>query len=316
MAKQDFYETLGVPRGATPDEIKKAYRTLARKYHPDVNKEPDAQKRFTAVQEAYDVLSDEKRRAAYDRHGHAAFDAGAAAGGPHYSWSNVGEPGGSVRAEDISDLSELFESFFGGRRESARAGSRQTRPRRHTPEPAVHDLTIDFETAARGGTVSLQVSGGRAKKQIDVKIPRGVASGAKLRVPAAATGDGDLLIRLTVRPHPLWRRRGDAKSPDLEMDLPLNLTEAIFGTRVEVPTLDGTVDLTVPPGAGGGKALRVKGRGLAPAGDDDDAPRGDLFVIPRVVPPAAGDLTKEARSALEKLRDKLPSPRTGPGWGG
>lgn len=320
MTKKDLYAVLGVPREASQDDIRKAYRALARKLHPDVNKEPDAQSKFTEVQEAYDILSDDEKKAAYDRYGHAAFDpagfgSGAAGKGPRsgtYRWSNVAQPGGSVQAEDLSDLSDLFDTFFGGRR-SARAERGAAGPRharRHAPEPTIRDLTIDFETAARGGTATLTI-GGPSSRTIDVKIPQGVATGAKLRVPASATGDGDILLRVTVRPHPIWRRRGDPPSLDLEMDLPLSLTEAIFGAKVAVPTLDGKVDLTVPPGAGAGKALRLKGRGLEKAGADQ---RGDLFVLPRVIPPAPDDLTPQARKALQAMADTLASPRTGAEW--
>lgn len=310
MAKRDFYEVLGVSRDANPDEIKRAYRALARKHHPDVNKAADAQKKFTEIQEAYDVLSDEKRKAAYDRHGHAAFDAPSGApgrGGAHYSWSNVGEPGGGgARVEDVSDLSDLFETFFAGRKPpGGRAGTRQTKARRHSPDPTIHDLAVEFETAAAGGLATLSVGG----RTIEVKIPRGVYSGAKLRVPSSATGDGEVLIRLTVKPHALFRRRGDGKSLDLEVDLPLSIPEAVFGARVAVPTLDGAVDLTVPPGAGGGKALRVKGKGL-----DDGTVKGDLYVFPRVLAPKAEDLPKKVRDALDRDRDTFASPRTGDEW--
>ena len=172
----------------------------------------------------------------------------------------------------------------------------------------MHDLAIDFEVAARGGVATLAVGSGRT---IEVKIPKAVASGAKLRVPASATGDGDVLIRLTVRPHPLYRRRGEGRSLDLDIDLPLTITEGIFGAKLPVPTLEGPVDLTVPPGAGGGKALRIRGRGL-----DDGTARGDLYVYPRIVPPRAEELPADARSALERLGGQLPSPRAGPEWRG
>lgn len=316
MAKADFYDTLGIPRSASADEIKKAYRALARKHHPDVSKAPDAQKKFTQIQEAYDVLSDDKRKAVYDRHGHAGIDAGmgnpstsSSGRGPHYSWSNVGGQSGS-RAEDASDLSDLFETFFSARRAaSSRTSSRQSRTRRHTPEPTIHELTIDFDTAAAGGTATLSVG----PRTIDVKIPRAVANGAKLRVPAAATGDADVLIRLTVKPHPLFRRRPDprpdSKSLDLEVDLPLSIPEAVFGARVAVPTLDGAVEMTVPPGAGGGKALRLKSKGL-----DDGATKGDLYVFPRVIAPKADDIPRKLREALEREQDAFPSPRTGGAW--
>lgn len=308
MAKRDWYDILGVARDASQDEIKRAYRNLARRLHPDVNKAADAQARFTEVQEAYDVLSDEKRKAAYDRHGHAAFDPGAAGqarGGAHYTWSNAGQPGGGARVEDVSDLSDLFETFFAARKPGARAGTRQSRTRRHTPEPAIHDLAIDFETAARGGLATLSVG----PRTIDVKIPKGVASGAKLRVPSSATGDGDVIIRVAVRPHPLFRRRGEGKSLDLELDLPLALHEGVFGTRISIPTLAGAVDLTVPPGAGGGKALRLRGKGI-----DDGTVKGDLYVFPRVIVPKADDLPKRLRDALDREQSALPCPRTGPEW--
>ncbi len=313
MAKRDFYEVLGISRSADADEIKKAYRALARKHHPDVNKAPDAQKKFTEIQEAYDALSDDKRKALYDRQGHAGLDPAMGAGGggagsgrgPHYSWSNVGGRSGGG-PEDASDLSDLFETFFAGRRPGTRASTRQSHTRRHTPEPSVHDLAIDFQTAASGGTATLAVGG----RTIDVKIPRAVVSGAKLRVPANATGEGDVLIRLTVKPHALFRRRAEGKSLDLEVDLPLSIPEAVFGARVAVPTLDGVIEMTVPPGAGGGKALRLKAKGL-----DNGAAKGDLYVYPRVIAPRSDDLPKKLRDALERERDAFPSPRTGDEWG-
>ena len=303
-AKRDLYQVLGVTRSASQDEIKKAYRALARKHHPDVNKSPDAQRVFTQIQEAYDVLSDEKRRAAYDRHGDAAFDP-ASTQSPHYTWTNVAQPGSGHAGDEATDLSDLFETFFAGRRASPRAGARQSRARRHTPEPTIHDLAIDFATAAAGGTATLTVGA----RTIDVKIPKGVATGAKLRVPSSATGDGDVLIRLTVRPHALFRRRGEGKSLDLELDLPLSLDEAVFGAKVAVPTLTKPVELSVPPGAGGGKPLRVRGQGL-----DDGHARGDLYVYPRVIAAKADDLPADLRDALDRHRGHLASPRLGPEW--
>lgn len=326
MAKRDYYEVLGVSKSASADEIRKAYRKLARQYHPDVNKSPDAQKRFTEVQEAYDVLSDATKKKTYDQFGHAAAEgaAGARSGGPHYSWSNVGGGGGPQNI-DMEDLGTMFDAFFGGRggggeggmggmggRSRTRAG-RKARPVQEEVEAVEHELPITFMTAIRGGTESLRLDQNGKTKTIEVQIPKGVAEGARLRVKGAT--DGDLILRVRIGDHPLFRRselrgqQGGHQGLDLYLDLPLSIAEATLGATIPVPTLEGTVELTIPPGTASGKKLRLKGRGI----QDAQGTKGDLYVITRIVPPPGGELSNDEADALRKISLRFPV-RTDPDW--
>jgi curved DNA-binding protein len=319
MAKRDYYEVLGLTKSATADEIRRAYRKLARQYHPDVNKAADAQKKFTEVQEAYDVLSDAAKKKSYDQFGHAAEPrmggAPGGAGGQHYTWTNVG--GSQV---DVDDLGSMFDAFFGGmggKGGTAGPGPRSARAKRgrpvreeEEPPPSEHELSITFMTSVKGGKESLRLEQNGRMKTIEVTIPKAVADGAKLRVKGA--GDGEVILRIRVGEHPVFRRtevRG-VGTPDLDLylDLPLNLAEATLGATVPVPTLDGKVELTIPAGTPSGRKLRLKGRGI----EDAQGRKGDLYVITRIVPPTGGDLSGEEAESLRRLCARFPSIR--PGW--
>ena len=309
MAERDYYDVLGVKRTASQDEIRAAYRKLARELHPDVNKSPDAQERFAEVQSAYDVLGEPDKRAQYDRFGRAgAAQAAGAGGAAHYAWSNVGGRGGGAGADfDMDDLGSVFESLFGGDRAGAR-GTRTPRGRaRERAKPTAQaELDISFVTMARGGTERVPVRRSGKATTIEVSIPKAIADGTKLRV-AGMGGDPDLILTIRVGKHPLYRREGVL---DLEIDLPLTYAEAALGKEVGVPTLEGEVFITVPAGTKSGKRLRLRGRGLT----DPKGSSGDLYAIVQIVPPSAESLTDEDRAALERLDAKGPRPRTSPPW--
>ncbi len=331
MASRDFYSILGVARGATQDEIKKAYRKLARQYHPDVNKAKDAPEKFNEVQQAYDILSDDAKRKQYDQFGRVTEGTGVRGGGggdrsAHYTWSSVGGPGGVD--VDAEDLGAMFDAFFGGRAggfgdgpfAGARGGrrSRASRVEPEQPRGIEHDLDVDFMTAARGGVEQLRIVTDRKTKAIDVTIPKGIRDGAKLRVKGAADGGnrragGDLILNIRVGPHPLFRRadpeRDGGTHLDLYLLLPLSISEATLGATVPVPTLDPTVDLTVPPGTPSGIKLRLKGRGI-----DDGTTKGDLYAVVRIVPPDGRVLTETERDALVRIGSRVAGLRSGPEW--
>jgi DnaJ-class molecular chaperone len=324
MAKRDYYQVLGVGRSALPDEIRKAYRKLAREYHPDINKSPDAQKKFTEVQEAYDVLSDEKKRKSYDQFGHAAESA--SVGGPgrtgHHTWTNVG--GAGHPDIDADELGSMFDAFFGGRgvdmsgmgggsrsRTGRRAGRAQRAPE---PQATEQDLDITFMTAVRGGTEALRFNLNGKSRSIDVTIPRGIANGSKLRVRA---GDdiGDVILRLRVGGHPVFRRlehpgAATEEGLDLYLDLPLTIAEATLGASVTVPTLEAPVHLTVPPGSASGRKLRLRGKGV----EDAKGNRGDLYAVLKIIPPDGKALSEDDARHLRSIAEHAPSPRTGPDW--
>ena len=326
MAKRDYYEVLGVSRKASKEEIRRAYRDLARRYHPDVSNEADTQVRFTEVQEAYDVLFDEKKRAIYDQVGHAGIGS-RGPGGAHYNWSNVAGQGGGGDF-DIDDLGSMFDTFFGGRDAGMGGfGSAGTRPGRAGRRPTgpsrgadiSHKMDVTFMTAAKGGFESITVRRGGKTRTIDVSIPQAIDDGAKLRVkgegePASAGRlCGDLIITVQIGGHPIfWRGQGDqaGKGLDLTLDLPLTIREATLGGVVSVPTLEGSVELVIPPGTASGKKLRLRGRGLS----NKQGRTGDFYAVVGIVPPDPTSLTEEDRQMLEQLGNRTPNPRSGPGW--
>ncbi|USN99172.1 MAG: DnaJ domain-containing protein [Phycisphaeraceae bacterium] len=298
MADRDLYDILGVDRGASQDEIRAAYRALARRLHPDVNKAPDAQARFTEVQEAYDVLSDAEKRRLYDRTGRVGSPAGAPAGAGGFDFS------------DLGDLGSVFDSFFGGR--TASRPPRQPRAPRRGPDTR-QTIHVDLEAVARGATVRTSTPSGEV---VDVKIPEGCADGAQLRLRgrgrAAATPAspaGDLLLTVRVDPHRLFTRgkphEPDPKSLDLSIILPVTIAEATFGATIDVPTLEGPVRLNVPARTSSGRRLRLRGRGL-PGG----AGRGDLYAVIRIVPPDPDSLGDADRAALHRIAERQHPPRS------
>lgn len=303
MSKADFYETLGVSRSATDDEIKSAFRALARKLHPDVNKAKDAAARFAEVQEAYDVLSDPEKRRLYDRAGHAGFEG---APGPG-AWSAQGAP------VDLEDLGSMFDTFFGARDVGSGFGGfgTQTRSAQRPPRRGAdlqHTSTIDLETAAQGGSQSLVVSRDGQSRTIKVTIPKGVADGAKLRVrgegqpaPAPSAPPGDLILTIRVAKHPRFERSGGAKGLDLTAEASLTIAQATLGAKLPFRLLLGDeITITVPPSTPSGARLRVKGAGL----EDASGRSGDLFVRIRIVPPTPEDVDDQLRGALEALQSR------------
>ncbi len=308
MAERDYYEVLGVKRSASQEEIRAAYRKLARELHPDVNKSPDAQEKFAEVQSAYDILGEPEKRAQYDRFGRAgAAQAAGSGGGAHYSWSNVGGRGGGGVDFDLDDMGSVFESLFGGGGAGPRSARAQRGRTRERARPAAQaELDISFMTMARGGTERVPVRRGGKATTIEVSIPKAIADGAKLRV-AGGGGEPDLILTVRVGKHPLYRREG---ALDLEIDLPLTYAEAALGKEVGVPTLEGEVFITVPAGTRSGKRLRLRGRGLT----DSKGASGDLYAVVQIVPPPTGSLNDEDRATLERLSGLGPSPRTSPPW--
>ncbi|MEM0915871.1 MAG: J domain-containing protein [Planctomycetota bacterium] len=294
MAKRDYYAVLGIERSATEDDIKRAFRDLARKYHPDVNDSDGAQERFVEIQEAYAVLSDAEKRAAYDRFGH----------------SGVNAPAGGYKVDfDAEDLGSMFDAFFGGRNRSpfggGSGGGAHRAQRRARPAETRHEITIDFLVAATGGNRTLEIKRGNKTQSVDVTIPAGVEPGAQLRVrgvghadPHAAGRQGDVILTVHIRPHPLFRRGDASRSEqprDLYFDLPITIAEAINGAKVDVPTPTGTATIAVPPGASSGSKLRLRGQGC------QTTPAGDLYAVLMIKPPPADAITDDDRAMIDRL---------------
>jgi len=291
MKYKDYYKVLGVERGAAEDEIKKAYRKLARKYHPDVSKEANAKEKFQEVSEAYETLRDKEKRAAYDSLG-SGFRPGQDFRPPPDWFDRFG----AGRAEDLRDvdLSDLFEQMgiFG------RAGGRRGGFGRSVPIPGEDYETpvrITLEEAARGTERAFQMDG----QALTARIPKGATDGLRLRLKgkggAGTNGGpaGDLYLQIVLEPHALFRPRGH----DLEIEVPVAPWEAALGAQVEVPTLDGRVTMKIPAGSKGGQKLRLSGKGLPRPGGG----AGDLYAVLEIVVPSS--LTESERKIYEALRD-------------
>jgi DnaJ-class molecular chaperone len=325
MADRDYYEVLGVPRDATADAIKKAYRTLARKYHPDVNPgDKKAEASFKEAQQAYDILSDTEKRSLYDQFGRAAFEGVAAAGprsgasewtarqaGPGYEGYDFSEffgPGAGGATVEGEGPGGIFEELL-GRMRGGRGRQRPPGPQRGRNLEA--SLRIPFLTAVRGGetTIDLEREHGR-RETLVVKIPAGVETGAKLRLRGQGeAGDerggarGDLTIIVEVEPHPYFVRDGQ----NLSVEVPITVSEAILGAKIDVPTLNGMKALTVPPGTSSGQKLRLRGQGLPASGGKVE---GDLFLVVKVVVPRNADET--SRRLITEFAERNPlHPRDG-----
>ncbi|MFO0040610.1 MAG: DnaJ C-terminal domain-containing protein [Pseudomonadota bacterium] len=268
MQFKDYYEVLGVPPGADADVVKSAYRRQARKFHPDVSKEKDAEERFKAVNEAYEVLKDPKKRAAYDQLRARGYRPGDEfRPPPNFGQDFDVDLGGA----DAGGFSDFFESLFGRMRGGpAAAGGRRTRADSRAR------LDIDLERAYAGGVERVAVGG----RTLDVKIPAGVQPGQSVRLAGQGSGGGDLLLEIGYRAHPRFRVDGR----DITVVVPITPWEAALGASIPVPTLGGEVELRVPAGSASGKRLRLKGRGLP------GATAGDQYVELAVqVPPATDD---------------------------
>src|SRR3954468_18999704 len=303
MKYKDYYKILGVARGAGDDEIKKAYRKLARKYHPDVSKETNAKEKFQEVSEAYETLKDKEKRAAYDNLG--KFDAGEDFR-PSQDWyerfrrgSGGGGRAGAPEFEDLGniDLSDLFESLGMRARGGGfqRAGGFQ---RRSVPVPGEDyavTVRLTLEEAFRGTEREFQIGPNHVRS----RIPKGATDGQQLKLrgkggPGANGGPpGDLLLHIALEPHPLFRVSGH----DLDLEVPLAPWEAALGAQVEIPTLEGRVTMKVPAGSQTGQRMRLAGKGLPRPGGG----AGDLYAVLAVT--VAATLTEREKKIYEELRD-------------
>jgi DnaJ-class molecular chaperone len=310
MATQTPYEVLGVKRDASADEIRKAYRKLAKEFHPDLNPgKPAAEARFKAVTAAYDILSDPEKRARYDR---GEIDESGAER-PRYSYRPHAEgtqgwkyrPQGEMDLGDLDDLFAMFGRGARGRRAAGQAGEGFS-----MPGPDRHfALTVDFVTAVAGGKQRLALAPG---EWLDVTIPPGIEEGQVLRLKGkggAGFGDGpqgDALIAIHIAPHPWFRREGD----DVHMELPVSLAEAVLGARVPVATVTGPVTMAIPKGSDTGTRLRLRGKGVHRRGHT----AGDQYVTLKVVVGAPDD--PELAQFVEGWAEKHPSdPRRAMGGG-
>ncbi len=295
MKFKDYYKVLGVERGASAEEIKRAYRRLARKYHPDVSKEPNAKERFQEIGEAYEVLRDDDKRAAYDGIGrgyHAGEDFT-----PPPEWFDTGA---GMRGD--FDFGDFFESMFGARGGGGFGHARGAAPRAHDSRARVR---VSVEEAVRGVEKTLQL----AEREFDrhgrlatrtrtlrVRIPAGVSDGQHVRLPGqgAAGADGRrgaLLLDIELEPHRLYRVDGK----DLYLNLPVAPWEAALGASVSVPTPHGRVDVKIPAGSQSGRRLRLRGRGLG------HKHRGDLYAVLQIVaPPADSDRAREFYRRMQR----------------
>ncbi len=295
MAASDPYTTLGVARGASEADVKKAYRKLAKELHPDTNKDKTASERFSRVTAAYDLLSDKDKRARFDR-GELDGD-----GNPAAPFGFGGGGGGGFQQNGGgADFGDIFEGLFGGRSRGGGFGGRAAPPAKGAN--AAYRMAVSFEDAAAGRPQRITLSDG---KTIDLKLPHGVENGTQMRLggkgEAGPAGPGDAIITIQIGSHPFYRRDGDA----VRLDLPVTLAEAVLGGPVRVPTVDGPVNLNIPAGSSSGQTLRLKGKGFT----GKTGTRGDqLVTIEIALPTNDAALTawaEENRDALGNPREKL-----------
>lgn len=327
---KDYYNILGVSKTATKEEIKKAYRALARKYHPDLNPgNKEYEEKFKEIQEANEVLSNEEKRKAYDMFGSAEFRPGG-----RTTWRRAGDaPGGGApgrggrqyeytySGDDFPGFEEIFKDIFGfsgGEARQSRSRSEGFRDLFNSARGTArtrdieHQLEIDFDTAIKGGvrdiSISRQREGGAADmEQLTVKIPAGVDNGSRIRVKgkgeASGGAQGDLYLRIKVRPHPIFRRKGD----DIYLEVPVSIYEAALGKKIDVPTIDGPAEMTLPAGVQNGAKLRLKGKGVT---NLKTKARGDQYIEIKLVMP--DKITEDEKKKFEELEKARPyNPRTG-----
>ncbi len=298
---RDYYEVLGVPRTATVEEIKRAYRKLARQHHPDRNPgDKQAETRFKEIQAAYDTLSDKKKRERYDQFGFA--DPGDFAGGA--GQHPFGGSGGPIDIEDLlrqfggggggaGGMPEGFEVFFGNGPRQTRSRSRRAR----AAEAVEAEVEVPFLTAALGGTVTFS----NGENFIELTVPPGAEDGKRMRLQGQAPGGADLIARLRIQPHPYFKREGN----DIVLEVPLSITEAALGTKVDVPTIRGEkLSVTIKPGTSSGARRRLPGFGIA---------GGDQYIEIKIVTPTK--LDSRSRELLQELARLNPQdPRAGLSW--
>ncbi|MEQ9460779.1 MAG: DnaJ C-terminal domain-containing protein [Phycisphaeraceae bacterium] len=302
---EDYYKVLGVKRSASQEEIQKAYRTLARKHHPDVNKAADAAERFSRISEAYEVLKDPEKRKQYDQLGANWKHGQDFRPPPGYEGFGGGQRTGSAQFQ--GGFHDFFEAFLnqqtGGRGgmgggmggggfedlfNQAGFGGTAGRAQAQAPRAQEHELTISLDEAFRGSTRQLTLNGPGGNKTIDLKVPAGSADGSKIRLR-----EENLILKIKVARHPDFEVDGR----NLTTTVRVQPWQAVLGDKVEVRTLDGSVDMTIPAGASSGQRLRLRGKGLPNARGEP----GDLFV--RVMIDVGKELSEEERRLYEKLRE-------------
>ncbi len=297
--KRDYYEVLGVKRNASKEDIKKAYRRLAKRYHPDLNPgNKEAEEKFKEAQEAYEILSNDEKRKAYDMYGIAGFQPGA----ERTTWRRQqgSTEGFEFNLGDFSSFEDIFGEVF---------HPRETAKRRNKGRDIEHQIEIDFEMAIKGGTrdinISREISGSLSTETISVKIPAGVDNGSRIRVPGKGetprrgTGafSGDLYLIVKVRPHPIFRR----EQYDIYVEIPITIYEAALGAQISVPNIDGTAVVTFPPGTQSGTKLRLRSKGAPHLKDGE---RGDQYVVAKIVLPE--QIGEGAKKKFEELAKAIP----------
>ena len=301
MDYKDYYKILGVSKGATAKEIKAAYRRLARKFHPDMNKgAPKAEARFKEINEAHAVLSDSEKRSQYDQMGSnwKAYERGGAGGWPGGSRVRVNVQG--FGDSDMGGFSDFFRTFFGGGGPGMGGvggvggiggmggGNPFAQAAQQAASPTEYSLEITLEEAVKGGTRLIQID----DRRVEVKIPAGIKEGQRIRMAGGSGLDADIYLRIKFASHPVFDRSGE----NLEVEVDVPLSTPVLGGEVAVPTLDGHVDMKIPAGTPTGRLFRLRGHGLSRGGDA----RGDLLVALSVLLPEK--LGPEEQDLFEKLK--------------
>lgn len=310
MSNRDYYETIGVSRSASADEIKKAYRKLAKKHHPDANPDdPGAQKKFAEITEAYEVLSDTEKRQKYDQFGSNWSKVGGGGGSPFGGFGG----GGGGAGFDLNDiLGGMFGGGGGGSSPFGGGGGRR-QPRAQNGQNIEAEIRVPFQVGVEGGEHELTLQTGGKVNRLTAKIPAGINDGGKVRLagqghPGQGGGaPGDVIVTVKISPHPWFRREG----ANLLVDVPISPAEAVLGSKVDVPTLsEGTVVMSIPPGTSSGAKLRLRGKGAL---DRKTGDRGDQLVVVKIVVPKTTSAEVEAlyRQVLEAAPE---NPREGI-WG-
>lgn len=299
---KDYYDILGVPRTASADEIRKAHRKLAKKYHPDISKEKDAEQRYKEVNEAYEVLKDPEKRQKYDTLG-MNWQAGQDFTPPP-GWQGGG-PGGGFRVDfggDAGGFSDFFKTLFGGGFSDlfgGAGGGNFSSAGGYSPvrRDSEVNLELPLEEVIRGGTHTMvMTSPGGERREINVRLPRGVTEGTQIRLPGKAAGGGDIYVNLHLAPHPIFSVSGC----DLTREVKVAPWRAVLGGDVQVETLTGSVTMKMPPGIQDGQRLRLRGKGLPKRGSDN----GDLYVRVRIeIPRHITDRQRELWQELERCSE-------------
>ncbi|MEE9309880.1 MAG: DnaJ C-terminal domain-containing protein [Cocleimonas sp.] len=297
MEYKDYYKVLGVDRDIDQADLKKTYRKLARKYHPDVSKEANAEERFKDVNEAYEVLGDAEKRESYDNLG-ANWQNGQSFNPPP-GWDggfDYNQFGGGQSAGGGAGFSDFFESMFSGGGAGFQDGGFQQQQRQQKPPAEVMNFPIDLEDVFAGNNKRVQLPNG---KTIEVKIPKGIESGKKIRLAGKASTGGDLHLKINIRKHPDYRLEGK----DVYLDLPIAPWEAALGESITINTLAGKLKLKVPVDSKSGRKMRIKGRGIPKKGELT----GDQYVVLQMItPPADDDDKKDFYRDMQKKFDWAP----------